>query len=312
MQHGESVQQQVLTLDRDGRAHGTFTSPLLGTNLIFASVTQDRGTAMDADQVDIVPQATQDTSLNGSSNVRITLDRVSYRADEEAYVDAEVDGAAGDALITLESATGTQSVVAPVHDGRASATIRVTDSMGDLRVGAAFVRDGSIAWSTVPLLLDAPGRPMPGVLIVPDAGMQPAATMNVGMRDVSDVRGTAFVRISRGAPTGSALFSSAPALLAIGLTATQVTAPEGTTWHPWVDSTGEHAQVIVFERRTAPPQNLSLEQADTQAVSWSVLQDDGSTLPVQLPPERGRYTMSVLVVDDDGRVISASLPIVVQ
>lgn len=308
LQHGTSVQEQSLVLDRDGHAHGTFSSPLLGTNLIFASIDDGTMTAMDAGQVDIVPQATQDTSSNGSSDLRVSLDRAIYRAGDDAHVTAELPGATGDALITIESANGTQSVVAPVRDGRATAVLRVNDAMGDLRAGAALVRSGSIAWTSVPLVVDAPGRPMSAQLVTAMTG----STMTLQMRDIGRSDGTAFIRISRGAPTGGAQFESAPDLLAVGLAATQVTAPEGRTWHPWVDSTGEHAQVIGFERRSSPPQDLSLEQADTEAVSWTVLHDDGSAMTVQLPPARGRYTVSVLLVDGDGRVISASSPIVVQ
>jgi hypothetical protein len=132
------------------------------------------------------------------------------------------------------------------------------------------------------------------------------------LRDVAPGSGTTIVRISRGAPSGGALFESAPALLAVGLAATQVSAPEGTTWHPWVDSTGEHAQVLGFERRSSPPQHLTLEQADTQAVWWNVAHYDGAGITVQMPSTRGRYTLSILTITDDGRVIAASSPITVQ
>jgi hypothetical protein len=121
-----------------------------------------------------------------------------------------------------------------------------------------------------------------------------------------------IVRISRGAPSGSALFDTAPSLLAVGLAATEVSAPAGQTWHPWVDSTGNHAQVIGFERRGTAPQDLTLAQAQTQSVSWNVVRDDGAPLAVQLPTERGRYTLSVLKISDDGRVSAGSSAIVVQ
>ncbi|HTU69205.1 MAG TPA: hypothetical protein VMF11_02700 [Candidatus Baltobacteraceae bacterium] len=312
LQHGPSTQEQVLTLDRDGHAHGTFTAPSLGTNFVFATIDGERGTAMDAGQVDIVPQATQDTSLTGSSNVRITLDRSVYRAGEDARVTAHLDGAQGDALLTIESAMGAQTVVAPVHDGEASATMRITDAAGDLRVGAVLVHDGAIAWSSVPLDLDAPGRPIAASVGMADAQFLPGASASVTLNGAMPGAGTTIVRISRGAPSGGALFESVPALLAVGLAATQVSAPEGRTWHPWVDSTGEHAQVIGFERRSTQPQNLSLEQADTQAVWWNVQRGDGSPIAIVLPAAKGRYTLSILRIDDDGRVIAASSPITVQ
>ena len=311
LQHGPTTQQQVLTLDADGHAHGAFTAPSLGTNLVFATIDANGAAATDVQQVDITPQATQDTSLNGSANVRITLDRSVYRAGEDARIDASLDGAKGEALLTLESASGAQTVVAPVRDGRALATLRIADAPGDLRVGAAFVRDGAIAWTSVPLALDAPGRPMDATIAIPAGALTPGTPVNVTLRDVATGAATTIVRISRGAPSGGALFESAPALLAVGLAATQVSAPEGQTWHPWVDSTGEHAQVLGFERRSSPPQNLSLEQADTQAVWWNVARSDGGAIAVQVPSERGRYVLSILTITDDGRVISASSPITV-
>ena len=312
LEHGPSVQEQQLTLDADGHAHGAFTAPSLGTNLVFATIQGDGGQATDAGQVDIVSQATQDTSLNGSADVRITLDHSVYRSGSDVHIDATLDGAQGDALLTIESANGTQNVVVPVRDGRASASLRITDAPGDLRAGAAFVRSGAIAWSSVPLVLDAPGRPMSASIAMPSGTFTPGAPVNVTLRDVAPGAGTTIVRISRGAPSGGALFESAPALLAVGIAATQSSAPEGRTWHPWVDSTGEHAQVIGFERRSSPPVNLSLEQADTQDVWWNVAHFDGSSIAVQMPSARGSYTLSILTITDDGRVIAASSPITVQ
>lgn len=311
LQHGSSTQQTELTLDADGHAHGAFSAPSLGTNLVFATLSVDGANATDAAQVDIVPQATQDTSLNGSANVRIALDRTVYRAGDNVAITAMLDGASGDALLTIESAVGTQTLSVPVHDGRASGTLRIADAPGDLRIGAAFVRDGAIAWTNVPLELDAPGRPVHATIAMPSGALAPGAPVSVTLRDVAPGAGTTIVRVSRGAPSGGALFESAPALLAVGLAATQVSAPEGRTWHPWVDSTGEHAQVLGFERRSSPPQNLALEQADTQAVWWNVAHYDGAPIAVQLPSARGRYTLSILTITDDGRVIAASSPITV-
>ena len=312
LQHGPSTQQQDLTLDADGHSHGAFSAPSLGTNLIFATITADGANSIDIAQVDIVSQATQDTSLNGSANVRIALDRSSYRAGDTVQISASLDGAQGDALLTIESAAGTQTAVAQVHDGRASASMRITDAPGDLRIGAALVRAGAIAWTNIPLALDAPGRPVNASIAMPSGTFAPGAPVSVTLRDVAPGAGTTIVRISRGAPSGGALFESAPSLLAVGLAATQVSAPEGRTWHPWVDSTGEHAQVLGFERRSTPPQNLTLEQADTQAVWWNVAHYDGAGIAVQMPNARGRYTLSILTITDDGRVISASSPITVQ
>jgi len=302
--HGPSTQEQTLALDGNGHAHGTFDSPSLGTNLVLATYTAGGAQAHDAAQVDIVAQATQDTSANGSSDVHVSLDRPSYGAGADIRVEASLSGAQGDALITLESATGAATAVIATNGGRASTTFKAVDVPGELRVGAAFVRDGAIEWSSAPLVLDAPGRPQTVALTIGGgtlslAGAQPGS-------------GTLVVRVSRGAPSGSALFDSAPSLMAVGTAATQVTAPAGRTWHPWVDSTGEHAQILGFERRSAQPADLTISDADTQAVQWNVLRDDGHPIPLQLPATRGRYTISVMKISDDGRVLAGSSTIVVQ
>ena len=120
------------------------------------------------------------------------------------------------------------------------------------------------------------------------------------------------MRISRGEPSGSAQFDSAPALLAIGVAATQTSAPAAVTWHPWVDSTGDHAHVLGFVRRTQPPDRLLLAQAESQAVSWSVQRTGGDALDVQMPSQSGRYTLSVLEIADDGSVGAGSSGVVVR
>ena len=311
LEHGPSIQQQTLTLDGNGHAHGTFSSPTLGTNLVLASVTEGDAVASDAGQVDIVAAATQDTSENGSSDLHLSLDRSVYHPGDVVRVEASLDGASGDAAITLESALGSQVVIVPVSVGRAHATLKASDVPGELRIDAALVRDGAIEWSTVPLTIDAPGRPQVVTLAL-TGDTNTGATANVNLNDTQNVPGTVVVRVSRGAPSGSAFFDSAPLLMAVGTAATQVTAPSGRTWHPWVDSTGEHAQILGFERRSAPPADLSISDAESQAVTWSVARDIGAAIPVQLPTVRGQYTISVMKMTDDGRVISAASTITVH
>ena len=310
--HGQSVQQQQLRLDGSGHARGSFSSAQLGTILVFARLTTPDGQrAADAAQVSVVAQAAFDPSGSGSPNVRIALDRGTYHSGDGARIDASLDGAQGDALLTLDSALDISAGVVPVAGGRASANLRVRNSVGALRAAAAFVRDGSIEWNASPLVLDAPGRPaLVGLEAAPS--FSPGQSATVTLRDQQPGAGTAVVRLSRGDPSGSALFDSAPGLLDVGLATTQNSAPPGVTWHPWVDSTGSHAQVIGFVARTSPPQDLTVAQAATQAVSWSVARVTGSAVPVQMPQERGRYTLSVLKISDDGRVTASSSVVVVQ
>lgn len=311
--HGASVDEQRLTLDSNGHARGTFSSGQLGTNLIFASV-EDDGTATDAQAVQVDARAAASPGADrGSPDVRVALDKRLYFNGQEIAISASAPNAAGDALITLESAAATAAVVAPAGGGRASARLRAVDSAGDLRVGAAFVADGAIEWTTVPLPLDAPGRPLAGSLSVDSgASFSPGQAAKISLLGAPRGDGTMVVRISRGQPSGSAVFDSAPELLAVGVTATQTSAPAAVTWHPWVDSTGSHAQVLGFVRRTQPPQQLGLVQSDSDAISWNVVRARGDAFAVTMPDHSGRYTLSVLDIADDGSVGAVSSEVEVR
>ena len=134
---------------------------------------------------------------------------------------------------------------------------------------------------------------------MPSDTFAPGAPANVTLRDVAPGAGTSIVRISRGAPSGSALFDSAPALLAVGMAATQISAPEGRTWHPWVDSTGEHAQVIGFERRSQPAARTSRSSKPTRKTCGGTLRTSTAPRsPCRCRARAERYTLSIL---DDHR-----------
>ncbi len=311
LSHGATGAEQNLTLGADGHARGSFGAPELGTNLLVAWV--DRaGRAMDAAQVTVDPQAAAAATGGASPNVGIRLDRQTYRPGENVNVDAAAPGAQGDALITFESALGVAFRVASAAGGHASARLRAIDAAGELRVGAAFVHDGALEWSTVPVALAAPGRPGSAQLAMTSAEFSPGTDAKIAFAGASQGVGTFVVRISRGAPSGSAFFASAPELLGIGVTTTQSGAPEAATWHPWVRSTGDQAQALGFVRRTAPPPELSLAQADAQAVSWDVARGDSGGIAVTVPQRSGRYDLSVLDISDDGSVSAASSTIVVK
>lgn len=307
--HGNSVQEQRITLDADGHARGSFTTPELGTNLVFASVERD-GRAMDGAQVQIDPRVSSPASDGQSPNVRIALGDNEYRAGEQVSVNADAPGSQGDALITFESSLGVTFGVVKTQGGHAVARLRAIDATGEVQTGAAFVRDGAIEWNTVPLALSAPGRPHESSLSLKSDSLAAGVPARVAL-DGAGGRGTFVVRISRGTPSGSAVFSSAPALLAIGLTTTQNSAPEDLTWHPGVDSTGNHAQVLGFVRRSQPPDE-SLAQAETQTVSWQIARAGADGVAVAMPPHGGRYTLSVLDIFDDGSVSAGSTVIEVH
>jgi hypothetical protein len=309
--HGTSVAQQKLTLDRDGHARGSFSAPPLGTNLIFASV-DDGGKAMDAGQVQVVTRALVSTANAGSAEVRIALDRSRYAAGQTVVADATAPGSQGDALVTMESALGVQTAVVPTNGGRAVARFRARDAAGELRVGAAFVRDGAIAWTSTPLDLIAAGRPELAPIALDGASFSPGQDASIALRGQPHGKGTMIVRITRGTPSGSALFDSAPSLLDVGAASTQTSAPAAVTWHPWVDSTGDHAQVLGFTRRTERPKTVELAQAQTQAVGWHIVHTLDGSASVPMPAQGGRYTISVLALSDDGSVSAGSSDVVVR
>ena len=309
--HGASGDQQHLQLDEDGHARGAFSSPQLGTNFLRAWIDRD-GRAMDAVAVRVDPQAAAPATGGESADVHIKLDRATYRPDEEIAVEADAPGSQGDALITFESALGVQFHVVRAPGGRAQARLRAVDAAGELRAGAAFVRDGALEWNTVAIALAAPGRPRTTELALKTNEFAPGQATKIALDGDGAGPATYVVRISRGTPSGSARFASAPALLAIGLTATQNSAPQTPTWHPWVNSTGEHAQILGFVRRSQPPPELSLAEAETQALSWYVTRSGPGAIPVALPAQPGRYDLSVLSISDDGSVGAASSTVVVR
>jgi hypothetical protein len=309
--HGTSMAQQQLVLDDQGHVRGQFSPPPLGTNLVFASI-DDRGRSMDAAQVQVEAAAAAQTVDQGSSDVHVSLDRAAYRSGDEVTVQASMPGAQGDTLVTLESAAAVQTQVEATNNGQAVAHFRVVEATGQLRVGAAFVRDGAIEWGSVALGLDAPGRPEFAPLALQRNDFSPGESANVAFRGESHGQSTLVIRITRGTPSGSALFESAPSLLEVGVATTQTSAPAAVTWHPWVDSTGDHAQVLGFVRRTEPPQVAELAEAQTDAVSWSVARANDQSIAVQMPSQSGRYTLSVLDISDDGSVTAASQTITVR
>jgi hypothetical protein len=305
LSHGAEQQQQTLVLDENGRARGSFTSPDFGTNLIVARLSDAGAAAADAAQLQVVPQTETVETQNNSGDVTLHLDRMRYRPGEPVDVDAQAPGASGSALLTLEGSNGIQVAEVPVAGGRASARLRAVDADGALTIGAVFVRDGATLSATMPLDIDGPGSAESTTIsVVPSP--QPGAEVSLSLDGAGSDRGTAIVRLSSGEPSGGALFSTLPQMLAPDVNTTQSSAEAGVTWHPWVDSTGKHPSVLEFVRRTVPPPNLELTESDSRTLTWRIERLDGSALHLQLPSEAGRYTLSVLAIGDDGRVIAGS------
>ena len=304
--HGASVQEQQLTLDDRGHAHGTFSAPQVGSNLIIAS----SGRAMDAAELMVEPQ-TMRMEAGVNQNVQIALDRKRYGFGDQARVQASLGGAQGDALLTFESASSTETRIVPVSDGSAQASFKIGAPAGALAAGAAFVRDGELEWSSVPVAVDAPGRALSASLLLDKPEYAPGTTATLRLDGVRPGTGTIIVRVTEGQPTGSAYFANAPDLLDIGTTATQDTALGANSWHPGVNSTGEHTLVQTFLRRSAPPADMTMTEANTSSVYWKVDRSAGDTTELLVPATPGKYTVSLLKIDDDGRVTAASSDLLV-
>ncbi len=298
--HGPQVQQQTLTLDKDGHAQGSFRNADLGTSIITATLTRPGNFAMDASQVSVVPQASQAQIGTTSPMVTITASRSNISYNQPFSVQARCAGSVGTALLTLESALGGNEETSTVENGEANVRFSARDTVGEVRLGAAFVRDGTLLWNAVPIELNAPGRPVT-LRIAPLSAVHAGAVTTVHLEGLTG-RGTVVVRIASGDPSGAASFEEAPALLSVGLTTTQTSAPGYPTWHPWVDSSGQHAQVLGFVRRTSPPEPATLAQAQTRTLQWSVIPTDLATVAITMPTVPGRYTLSILKIADDGRV----------
>ena len=309
--HGASIAEQTIMLDEHGSAHGSFSSAPLGTNLLIARANSGASQSIDAQEVQIVPQAAADPLQTRSQDVHIALDKPAYRSGERIAVNAQSPGSAGDALLTYETSQGCDVAVAPVHAGKAVGTFAAHNAVGSIQIGAAFVHDGALAWSSADVDLDAPGRPRAAILRTDARAYAPGSTATVSLSDQG--ARTVVVRLLAGTPGGAARFDDAPDLLAAGQTASQDTAAPQGGWHAWVDATATRALSFGFDRRAgAPPAQLSIAPADSRSLFWEVTREHPASFQIPMPQARGQYTISVLEFSDDGRVGAASSSVVVK
>ncbi len=310
LRRGGSSQQQNLTLDASGVAHGSFTSPPLGTSLLIAMTTVDGATASDATQIEVAAVGDDAQSDSGSASVRIATDRNVYRTNDMLRLLASDAGSVGDALLTLESGLETTMTVAPANGGSASAQFRLGDTLGAVLVGGAFVRDGSLEWNVQPVALDAPGRAVGSTLRLAVDPLHTGGTATATLS--SSGPGTLIVRLSKGAPSGGAAFEGAPALIDVDVASTQSSAPSDATWHPSVNAAGDQSQSPGFSRRAEPPAAATLVGADSRALYWKVEHSNSESFTFPVPAGAGDYVLSVLRIDDDGRVTAAASKVVVK
>lgn len=308
--HGAAIAQQTLWLDAAGEARGAFSDPSVGSDLLIATLSARGAEATDAAEVDVEPQTME---MNGerSGSIALNLNADRYASGQTVRVRAALPGARGDAILSLESADEIQLREVPVRDGACTASFVAADTRGQVAVGAAFVREGAIDWTTEPVAIDAPGRPISPPVALDKPTYRPGSVAKAQFLGLRPGAGTVVVRITRGMPSGSAAFDDAADVLSAESAATAVSAIAGTSWHPWVDASGARAPVQSFARRTAPPPTLRMTEADTQSLSWKVVRAAGSAIDVTVPDAAGTYVISLLKIADDGRVSAGSTNVVV-
>ncbi|PZR59674.1 MAG: hypothetical protein DLM50_00760 [Candidatus Meridianibacter frigidus] len=300
LQHGANAQEQILHLNTEGAARGSFGSPNLGSSLVVARMNGRYSGALDAAEAIVIPQTLAGVTRQ-SSDVALATDHASYDAGDRVSVTARSGGGHGDCLLTYETPFFTQAALTPVHLGGASNVFLARNVGGETKAGALFVYDGEMQWTTVPLHVMGRGRsaaaPHSVSEIVPANG-----DIRLKIDEAPSPARTIVVRLSAVEDTGSARFESLPDLLTVGGTATQVSAQSGR-WHAWVSAGGARAGTFEFGRRATPqPQDLSIADARSMYVTWHVLHPVSGRFSVPAPATAGRYFMSVLEFDPDGSV----------
>jgi hypothetical protein len=311
---GPDVERQTVTLDAAGRADVTFNLPELGTDIAVAHLVDDPA-AIDATAVTVAPRALGAAVAGPSADIGLKLDKPRYKLGDHAIVNATLPGAYGDALFTVEGDHVAETLVTGVSDGHASASLSLANVSGAVRIGVAFVKDGAVYTSSVPVAIDGPGYPRVTSLSADRSAYPAGATAHIAIHDGGEAADALLaVRISDGRPSGGASFDDAPAILSAGGTTTQNPASSDPGWHAYVAPAGSKAHDIFGTQR---PANIStpddsLAVSAPRALFWRVDRDASDSFDVRLPAKPGRYVVSVLKICDDGDVGAASLALQVQ
>ncbi|HEV8021293.1 MAG TPA: hypothetical protein VGP41_08545, partial [Candidatus Lustribacter sp.] len=312
--HGPQVQNDNVTLGADGSARVTFHDVALGMNLLTAQADVDGHSAIDVAAITVEPRALSAESTTGDNDVKIAVDPARQKPGEHAGVTANLSGAVGDALITMEGVRGVTPAVVPATNGAATTSLTVPETIGALAIGAAFVRDGALVDATQPLVVDGPGHQRQLALSTDRAAYAPGTTAHVTIADGDDrSAGTLAVRVSDRRGTGGASFDDIPGVLASAGTTTQNLASNDPPWHTWVAPAKSTAgDIFGFDqpRQGAAPDTIAA--AATHVFSWSVQRATSSTFDVTVPHDAGRYVLSVIKMTDDGDVGAASIALTVQ
>jgi hypothetical protein len=315
--HGPTAQHDTVTLGPGGTARVTFSDVALGMNLVTAEADVGGAHVVDVGSVTVAPLALGASVAAGGDDVRIAVDHPRQTPGQHVGVTATLAGAAGDALLTMESTRGVTPQVVAGQNGAAGADLAVPQTLGALAVGAAFVRDGAIIAATMPLAVDGPGHQRLLGLTADQATYRPGTTAHITVADGGDrTPATIAIRVSDRRPTGGASFDDIPGVLASSGATTQNLASTDPSWHAWVAPASSTAgDIFGFDRPTqaAPGQDAQIAVAPTRVLSWNVERTDGGgTFDVAVPHDAGRYVLSVIKMTDDGDVGAASIALTVQ
>lgn len=313
--HGPNVQEENVKLDADGRARVTFRNIVPGTSLATAEADVDGKHAFDAAAVTAAPSALGGGGSRGSDDVRITLDKERYHVNDRATVSAVLDGASGNAFISLEGARPFATQTVGVSGGKAAGTVTIPETVGDAYVGVAFVRDGAMFYGTQRVTVDGPGHERATALVADKPSYAPGAIARIVVTD-GGLRGgaTVAVRLGDAPPSRSAAFDDAPAVLAAAATTSQNPASDDPAWHAWVTPARSTVGDIfgVDRPRETEQTDDTIVAAAPRTLLWRVERTDSGDLSVTLPAEKGTYVLSLLKIADDGDVGAASLSLTVR
>lgn len=314
--HGPTEQQQTVTLGSDGTARATFRDVALGMNLVSAEATVDGRRAYDVSAVTVAPRALGAEGGVADSGIRLTLDRPRHRPGERVTVNASLPNARGDALFTIESARGVVSNVVPAPAGSASTTLTIPDTIGATTIGVAFVRDGAIVSSGIPVPVDGPGHQRALTMTGDRETYAPGSTAKVSIAGGNDTaESTLAVRITDRRAGSGASFEDMASVLASSMTTTQNTASADPPWHTWVAPAKSTAgDIFGFDRpRTAPQRDDQITGAGENVFAWQVTRGvRGGSFDVTVPRAPGRYVLGIVKITDDGEVGSATMALTVQ
>jgi hypothetical protein len=312
--HGPTAQEQTVTLDANGSARVTFRDVALGMNLVSADALVNGRKAFDVAAITVGSQALSTAALTNASDVHITLDRARSHPGDRVNVTALLDGAQGDAILTMESVRGSSTAVVPTRNGTATALLTVPETIGATTVGVAFVRDGALVSASVPLIVDGPGHQRSLVLSADKPAYAAGSVAHIAIADGDDRNpATLAIRVSDRRVGSGGSFDDVPGVLATNGTTTQNLASIDPPWHTWVAPAKSTAgDIFGFDRpRDASPVRTPTASA-ARVLSWTIDRADQSSFDVVVPKDPGHYVIAIVKITADGDVGSGSIALTVQ